>query len=69
MSTEVFTIGQGKRYQYAKDDNGYWWRRAKKEKGWGKWITTGSRNRPADIWYDPRAGKANLPTYEKEMTK
>lgn len=65
---KIFTIGTGKRFQFAQRDDGFWFKRCRltshygaSSAGWGVWVPTGSRNRPADIWYNPRAGEAKLP--------
>lgn len=62
MAVHIFTIGQGKRYQFAMREDGVWFKRSKDHRNmWGKWLPTGSKNRPDAIWYHPGAGRANLP--------
>jgi len=61
MGAHIYTIGQGKRFQYAQDEEGFWFIRERTQYGWGKWRTLGTKNRPDNIWYNPNAGKAKLP--------
>jgi len=61
MGAHIFTIGQGKRYQYAQDNDGFWFIRERGRIGWMAWRPLGTRTRPDNIWYNPNAGKANLP--------
>lgn len=63
----IFTIGQGMRYQYTQDENGYWWKRSKltphnvQSYGWAAWTPLGTKTRPDNIWFYPGAGTARLP--------
>lgn len=62
MSCDIYTVGDGKRTQLAKREDGVWFRRRSFKGQWGKWEEMG-RQRPYEtgMYLAPRTGKARLP--------
>lgn len=61
MST-IYTVGNGKRTQFAKRDDGVWFVRKTFKGQWGKWIEHGRTIPYATGYYiAPRCGCAKLP--------
>ena len=60
--TTIYTIGEGKRTQFAKREDGIWFIRTAWRKGWTAWREFGKRC-PYDFgkYQAPGAGKARLP--------
>jgi len=60
--TTIYTVGDGKRTQVARRDDGVWFVRKTWRGVWGKWEEYGVK-RPFEfgMYPAPRAGKARLP--------
>lgn len=62
MSGDIYTVGDGRRTQFAQRDDGVWFIRHKWNGRWGKWWKHGRRC-PYEFskYRVPGAGKARLP--------
>lgn len=61
--TTIYTVGDGKRTQFAKrDEDGMWFIRTKYRDHWAKWMVSG-KQRPFDfgVYAAPGVGCAKLP--------
>lgn len=59
----IYTVGDGKRNQWAMRDDGVWFVRSKWRRGWSKWRDIGTR-RPFEFGMYPTGHKAHLPPME-----
>jgi hypothetical protein len=62
VSCEIYTVGDGKRTQCARREDGVWFVRSKWHGLWGAWREHGSKC-PYEFgkYLAPHAGKARLP--------
>lgn len=60
----IYRVGSAGAKQAAQRPDGQWFYRLRICRIWGRWIKCSTR--PEGAWYDPRAGRAILPT---EKTK
>lgn len=62
MSQQIFRFGPAK--QFARREDGQWFYRIKKPLygRWGRWLPAPA-GRPDGAWYDPSAGRAQLPNF------
>lgn len=61
----IYSVGSGKRVQFAKGSDGFWYSRHNRrhylnQVRWSAWAPIGTKTRPDNVWYNPKAGKAHL---------